>query len=253
MLHSPNQMSNKVKPYGKAGKSKKEEVEEMFDSIAPRYDFLNRLLSLGIDRSWRRKAVNYIGEIKPKIVLDVATGTGDFAFEALRFSPEKIIGYDISEKMLSYGKQKAVATGTAHIIHFVKGDSEKINFEDNKFDAVTVGFGVRNFEYLEQGLAEIYRVLKPGGRLAILEVSLPTNTFVRFFYDIYFSYVLPVIGRILSRDLRAYTYLPESVKAFPQGNAFVQILQNIGFSNVQWTPLTLGTCALYTAEKKSVF
>lgn len=224
----------------------------MFDNIAHRYDFLNRLLSLGIDRSWRKKAVKFIGEIKPKIVLDVATGTGDFAFETLSISPEKIIGYDISEGMLSYGRQKAAATGTAHIVEFVKGDSEKINFEDNKFDAITVGFGVRNFEYLEEGLAEIFRVLKPGGRLAILEVSLPTNAFVRFFYDLYFSYVLPFVGRIFSRDVRAYTYLPESVKAFPQGNAFVQILQNTGFANVQWKPLTLGTCALYTAEKQSV-
>jgi demethylmenaquinone methyltransferase/2-methoxy-6-polyprenyl-1,4-benzoquinol methylase len=245
-------MPNKVTPYGKQGKSKKEEVEEMFDNIAHRYDFLNRLLSLGIDRSWRKKAVKFIGEIKPKIVLDVATGTGDFAFETLSIAPEKVIGYDISEGMLSYGRQKAAATGTAHIVEFVKGDSEKINFEDNKFDAITVGFGVRNFEYLEEGLAEIFRVLKPGGRLAILEVSLPTNAFVRFFYDLYFSYVLPLVGRIFSRDVRAYTYLPESVKAFPQGNAFVQILQNAGFAHVHWKPLTLGTCALYTAEKQSV-
>lgn len=242
-------MQTKVTPYGNTTKTKKEEVEEMFDNIAHRYDFLNRLLSLGIDRSWRKKAVAYIGEIKPKQILDVASGTGDFAFDALRIQPEKIIGYDISDGMLKYGREKAQKMGVSNIVEFVKGDSEKILFEDNKFDAITVGFGVRNFEYLEDGLSEIYRVLKPGGRLAILEISLPTNTFVRFFYDIYFSHILPFVGRIFSRDVRAYTYLPESVKAFPQGLAFVQILNTTGFKNVEWKALTLGTCALYTAEK----
>lgn len=242
-------MPQKVTPYGDTSKTKKEEVEEMFDNIAHRYDFLNRLLSLGIDRSWRKKAVKYIGENKPKTILDVATGTGDFAFEALSLAPEKIIGYDLSEGMMKYGREKAVASGTSHIVEFVKGDSEKMPFENNKFDAVTVGFGVRNFEYLEEGLSEIYRVLKPRGRLAILEISLPTNPLVRFGYDIYFSHILPLIGRVFSRDVRAYTYLPESVKAFPQGTVFTQILSNTGFTNVQWEPLTLGTCAFYMAEK----
>lgn len=244
-------MPQKVTPYGDTSKTKKEEVEEMFDNIAHRYDFLNRLLSLGIDRSWRKKAVKYIGENKPKTILDVATGTGDFAFEALSLAPEKIIGYDLSEGMMKYGREKAVASGTSHIVEFVKGDSEKMPFENNKFDAVTVGFGVRNFEYLEEGLSEIYRVLKPRGRLAILEISLPTNPLVRFGYDIYFSHILPLIGRVFSRDVRAYTYLPESVKAFPQGTVFTQILSNTGFTNVQWKPLTLGTCTFYMAEKGS--
>ncbi|MCS6820073.1 MAG: bifunctional demethylmenaquinone methyltransferase/2-methoxy-6-polyprenyl-1,4-benzoquinol methylase UbiE [Chitinophagales bacterium] len=242
-------MKHQVTPYGLKDKSKKEQVEQMFDNIAPRYDFLNHLLSLGIDKKWRKKAVDYINEIKPATVLDVATGTGDFALEVVRTGASTIIGYDLSENMLAYGRQKVSRAGLSNVIRFIKGDSENMPFPDNNFDAVTVGFGVRNFEYLERGLAEIFRVLRPGGRLAILEVSLPRNPLIRMFYNLYFSYVLPLIGRIFSRDVRAYTYLPESVKAFPQGVAFVQILQAAGFVHVKWEPLTFGTCALYTAEK----
>lgn len=221
----------------------------MFDNIAHRYDLLNRILSLGIDITWRKKAVKYLSSIEPKTILDVATGTGDFAFEALSLKPEKVTGYDISEGMMKYGREKAKQGGVSHIVEFVKGDSEQMPFADNSFDAITVGFGVRNFENLETGLKEMYRVLKPGGKVAILEISQPPNAIIRALYGLYFSRILPVIGRMFSKDVRAYTYLPESVKAFPEGLAFVKILGNIGFRNVQWKPLTFGACAFYMMEK----
>jgi demethylmenaquinone methyltransferase/2-methoxy-6-polyprenyl-1,4-benzoquinol methylase len=242
-------MSKIVTPYNDANRSKKEQVEEMFDNIAHRYDFLNRLLSLGIDISWRKKAVKYIGQIKPKVILDLATGTGDFAIEALTLKPEKIIGYDISDGMMNYGREKAKQQNVTDILSFVQGDSEKMPFEDNKFDAITVGFGVRNFEHLEVGLAEMYRVLKPSGRVAILEISKPHNVFMKQIFGIYFKYILPIVGKLFSKDARAYTYLPESVSVFPEGENFVGILTNIGFKNVEWHPLTLGICAFYSCEK----
>lgn len=221
----------------------------MFDNIAHRYDFLNRLLSLGIDRTWRKKAVNYLSAIQPKQILDVATGTGDFAFEALVLDPQKVTGYDISEGMMQYGRQKAASMNEANRVEFIKGESENMPFGDHTFDAITVGFGVRNFENLQQGLREMHRVLKPGGRVAILEISQPPNTIIRQLYGLYFHHVLPFVGRLFSRDVRAYTYLPESVKAFPEGLEFVKILENIGFRNVKWQPLTFGSCAFYSMEK----
>jgi demethylmenaquinone methyltransferase / 2-methoxy-6-polyprenyl-1,4-benzoquinol methylase len=242
-------MGNVVTPYKDSDRSKKEQVAEMFDNIARRYDFLNHLLSMGIDITWRKKAIQYIGEIKPRAILDLATGTGDFAFEALSLNPEKITGYDISEGMMKYGRQKAEKLNAAAIVSFVQGDSEQMVFADNTFDAITVGFGVRNFENLETGLREMHRVLKPGGRVAILEASQPHNAIIRAVYSLYFNYIVPRIGRLFSKDVRAYTYLPESVRAFPQGFDFVKILENIGFRNVKWQPLTLGVCAFYTMEK----
>ena len=240
-----------VTPYQDSGRSKKEQVEEMFDNIAHRYDFLNHLLSLGIDISWRKKAVKYIGGIVPKKILDVASGTGDFAFESLRLNPEKIIACDISEGMMKYGREKAEKLRVSGKIEFVRADSEKLPFDTASFDAVTVGFGVRNFEHLEIGLSEIYRVLKPGGRVAILEASQPSNTIIRGLYGLYFNYIVPLVGRLFSKDARAYNYLPESVRAFPQGFEFIKILGNIGFVNAQWQALTFGTCALYTLEKSN--
>lgn len=242
-------MAEVVTPYGAKDRTKKEQVEEMFDNIAGRYDFLNRLLSLGIDITWRKKAVRFLVPAQPMQLLDVATGTGDFAFELLSLSPKKIIGYDLSAQMIAVGEKKAKEKKVNEIVTFVKGDSENMPFESNSFDAITVGFGVRNFENLEKGLSEMHRVLKNGGKVAILEISRPHNAIVRTIYDIYFRYILPVVGKLFSKDVRAYNYLPESVVAFPQGIDFVAILDKIGFKNAQWQPLTLGTCALYTCEK----
>lgn len=241
-------MSNIVTPYNDT-RSKKEQVEEMFDNIAHRYDFLNHLLTLGIDITWRRKAVKFIGSIRPKRILDVASGTGDFAFEALTLHPEKVIGFDLSEGMMNYGREKAKKQQVADVVEFVKGDSEKMPFADNSFDAITVGFGVRNFENLNEGLKEMFRVTRKGGKIAILEASMPQNAIIRAVYSLYFGKIVPVIGKLFSKDARAYNYLPESVKAFPEGLEFVKILENIGFRNIEWEPLTFGACAFYKMEK----
>lgn len=241
-------MSQIVTPYD-TERSKKEQVEEMFDNIAYRYDFLNHLLTFGIDIIWRKKAIKSLQSIRPKRILDVATGTGDFAMEALSLKPEKIVGFDLSEGMMRYGKEKANKMGVLNIVEFVKGDSEQMPFADNSFDAITVGFGVRNFENLEAGLREIHRVLRPGGRAAVLEASMPRNAIIRALYSLYFGKIVPLIGKTISKDARAYSYLPESVKAFPEGLEFVQILENIGFRNVQYAPLTFGACAFYQMEK----
>jgi demethylmenaquinone methyltransferase/2-methoxy-6-polyprenyl-1,4-benzoquinol methylase len=202
-----------------------------------------------MDRIWRKRAVRYIGEIKPQIVADIATGTGDFAMEILKINPQKIVGIDLSEDMLKYARIKAQEKGFNDVIQYVKGDSEKLLFDTDTFDAMTVGFGVRNYQDLEQGLKEMNRVLKHNGRLVILEVSKPTNFFVKIFFNFYFHYVCPFIGRLFSKDSRAYTYLPESVAAFPSGQKFTSILEKTGFKNVTWKPLTFGICAMYTAEK----
>lgn len=221
----------------------------MFDNIAHRYDFLNHLLSLGIDNQWRKKAIRSIKSIHPKRILDIATGTGDLAFEARRQMPEvQIIGLDLSEGMLSKAREKALERKLANM-EFVKGDSENLHFDDTNFDAVSVAFGVRNFENLEAGLKEIYRVLKPGGRLAVLEFSKPKAFPVKQIFNFYFKNILPATGRMISKDARAYEYLPESVQAFPEGKDFVTILEKTGFKACKNQPLTFGICSLYTAEK----
>jgi demethylmenaquinone methyltransferase/2-methoxy-6-polyprenyl-1,4-benzoquinol methylase len=242
-------MAKLVTPYNDQQRTKKEQVEQMFDNIAPTYDFLNHFLSAGIDRSWRRKAVDSIAPVSPQTILDLATGTGDFAVESLRLHPARIIGGDISDLMMNVGRQKAQKLGASEILEFMRVDSENMPFEDNKFDAITVGFGVRNFENLERGLREMYRVLRPGGRVAILEVARPKRFPMRQVYSIYFQYIVPSIGRLFSKDIRAYTYLPESVRAFPEGDDFVAILTQVGFCRVRYRPLTFGICAFYTCEK----
>ncbi|MCC6727293.1 MAG: bifunctional demethylmenaquinone methyltransferase/2-methoxy-6-polyprenyl-1,4-benzoquinol methylase UbiE [Saprospiraceae bacterium] len=238
-----------VKPYHEEG-SKKAQVSQMFDNVAPWYDFLNHFLSLGIDISWRKKTIAALKDIKPQTILDVATGTGDLAIEAVRqLSPQKVTGIDISNEMLDVGRVKLSKRNLSPIVELLSGDSEKIAFPDNSFDAVTVAFGVRNFENLEAGLKEMLRVLKPGGKVAILEFSMPTLFPFKQFYHFYFKHILPVIGRITSKDPKAYGYLYESVQAFPDGKRFVEKLTNLGYQSATATPFTLGICTLYIGKK----
>ncbi len=238
-----------VVPYSGENTSKKEQVAKMFNNISRRYDFLNHFLSLGIDRGWRKKAINYLRPLSPRNILDVATGTGDFALQAMVLKPEKIIGVDISEGMLDVGRRKVLEKGLQHVVELRSGDSENLPFEANSFDAVTVGFGVRNFENLERGLTEIHRVLKPGGMAVILEFSRPRATPFKQLYRFYFKFILPKIGRIVSSDKAAYTYLPESVEAFPDGEDFLHILQNVGFKNTQCRTLTFSISSIYIGAK----
>lgn len=235
-----------VTPYNKE-QSKKEQVEKMFDNIAHRYDFLNHFLSLGIDNWWRKVAINKLKNTAPKSVLDIATGTGDVAFEVYkRLKPETLIGVDLSEGMLGFAREKAAKRGLEKNISFVKGDSENLQWQNNSFDAAIVSFGVRNFENLQKGMDEIYRVLKPGGKLVVLEFSKPKKFPVKQLYNFYFSYILPLWGKMISKDQSAYTYLPESVKAFPEGDEFCRIMQRTGFTAVDIKPLTFGICTVYS-------
>jgi demethylmenaquinone methyltransferase/2-methoxy-6-polyprenyl-1,4-benzoquinol methylase len=238
-----------VVPYKEEKISKKEQVAKMFDNISNRYDFLNHFLSLGIDRAWRKKAIRLLKPHAPKIMLDVATGTGDFAIQALELQPHKIIGVDISEGMLEVGRKKIAERKLNDKIELKNGDSENLPFSDNNFDAVTVGFGVRNFENLVKGLSEIYRVMKPGATLVVLEFSRPRRFPFKQIYNFYFKAILPRIGRAVSHDKAAYTYLPESVEAFPDGDNFTNILKDIGFKNTACKPLTFGISSIYTAQK----
>jgi ubiquinone/menaquinone biosynthesis methyltransferases len=238
-----------IKPYYSEG-SKKDEVAQMFNNIAHRYDFLNHFLSLGIDKIWRKITIRELKAVQPKKILDIATGTGDLALAALVLRPEQIVGIDISEGMLAKGREKIEKAGKSHIIRFEQGDSEQIHFPDNTFDAAMVAFGVRNFENLQQGLNEINRVLAPGGKVAVLEFSKPRNFFIKLIYNFYFLHILPFWGRLFSKDSRAYTYLPESVNAFPDGGKFLQHLDKAGFTNMKARQLTFGIASLYTGIKK---
>jgi demethylmenaquinone methyltransferase/2-methoxy-6-polyprenyl-1,4-benzoquinol methylase len=242
-------MSQVVTPYGAQAGSKKEQVARMFDAIAPRYDFLNHALSMGIDILWRRAAVNKIKTINPKIILDIATGTGDFAVEAARLGPDKIIGLDISEGMLALGRDKMKKKGLDGLIEMRLGDSEHLDLPTGYADAITVGFGVRNFENLERGLAEMLRVLRPGGMAVILEPAVPTVFPFKQLFMLYFTKILPLLGRLVSKDSSAYTYLPQSVRAFPHGADFVAICKRVGYTTAQFKPLTLGICAMYVLQK----
>lgn len=237
-----------VTPYNKSN-SKKEQVAEMFDNIAGNYDFLNHFLSLGIDITWRKKAIKILKEDKPQHIVDIATGTGDFALEALALNPKRITGIDISAKMLEVGRKKMKRKKVDNIVEMKLGDSENLPLKDNEVDAITVSFGVRNFENLEKGLSEMLRILKPGAKSVIIEFSKPEKFPIKQLYNFYFLKILPNLGRLISKDPRAYTYLPESVNAFPYGKQFTQIMERLGYKNVKAVPLTFGIASIYVGEK----
>lgn len=238
----------KVKPYGQKGK-KVEQVERMFDHIAPAYDRLNHLMSLGIDRSWRRTALKWLRPFRPQQVMDVATGTGDFALLACRLlQPQSLVGTDISEGMMQVARQKVQEAGLGDRIRFRREDCEALTFADDSFDAVTVAFGIRNFEHLDRGLREMCRVLRPGGHLVILELSTPDRFPMKQLYRLY-ARLIPLMGRLVSHDRSAYTYLPESIRAFPQGEVMSESIRRAGFAEVRFRRLTFGVCTLYMATK----
>lgn len=242
-------MSKMIKPYKNSSKGKKEQVATMFDNISANYDGLNRVISFGIDISWRKKVVQLVSKNNPKQILDIATGTGDLAIMMSQLNPDKIIGLDISSGMLDVGKRKIANVNLSDKIDMVVGDSENMPFDDNTFDAITVSFGVRNFANLDKGLTEIKRVLKPGGTFVVLETSNPTKFPFKQGYKFYTTYILPFIGKIFSRDKAAYSYLCESANIFPFGEAFNNILQKNGFINTEYRPVTFGVATIYSATK----
>ena len=237
-----------IKPYnGEGGKAK--QVEEMFDSIAPAYDFMNRAMTLGIDRWWRRVAVRMVGKTHPQHILDVATGTGDFAIDLYRkLQPQQVIGIDLSQGMLDVAQEKIARRGLSDAITVQQGDCLALPFEDGSFDAVTVAFGVRNFEHLLQGYKEMHRVLEPDGTLCVVELSTPRNRVVRWFYDLYTLHIIPWMGSLKSGDRSAYRYLPQSIAAVPQGDDMLAIMREAGFTNCKVKRLTLGTCSIYVGN-----
>lgn len=242
-------MNKDIKPYKELGSSKKKQVAEMFDNISSRYDFLNHLLSLSIDKGWRNKVVKMVQRDKPGQILDVATGTADLAIAMARIHPEHIKGIDISNGMLEVGRKKVKRKGLTELISLEQADSENLPYGDASFDAITVAFGVRNFEDLEKGLREIHRVLRPGGRLLILEFSQPQAFPFKQIYNFYFRYILPTLGKMVSQDSSAYSYLPESVGAFPFGNRMTSILENCEFRDNKFQPVTFGIATIYDSLK----
>lgn len=239
----------KTKPYKDSTLGKKEQVTQMFDTISGEYDELNRVISFGIDVKWRKKVVEIIATNNPETILDIATGTGDLAIHLAQTKATKIIGLDISSGMLEIGKKKIKKKSLESKIEMLIGDSENMPFTDDRFDAITVAFGVRNFESLKNGLKEIFRVLKPGGTFVILETSVPTKPFFKQGYNMYSRYILPLIGRLFSKDKNAYNYLSESASVFPYGEALNNILREIGFINVEDFPQTFGVATIYKSSK----
>lgn len=238
-----------IKPYGKEGEKGKL-VEEMFDNIAPTYDTLNHRLSWDIDKGWRKKAIRQLLPFQPKTILDIATGTGDFAIlSAKELRPQRMIGIDISEGMMKIGQKKVEAEGLQHIVSFKKDDCTHLSFDDNSFDAVTAAFGIRNFQNLDQGLSEMYRVLRPNGHLSIVELTTPVSFSMKQLFKLYSHTMLPVYGKLISKDTSAYSYLTKTIEAFPQGEVMLDILRKAGFKNASFKRLTFGICTMYFATK----
>jgi len=242
-------MSKKVTPYKDSKLTKKKQVEQMFDNISGSYDGLNRVISLGTDVKWRKKVVAKVAATNPVSVLDIATGTGDLIMQMQPTGAKRLVGLDLSEGMLKVGRKKISDKGLGSKIEMIQGDSENLPFEENSFEAITVAFGVRNFENLEKGLSEIYRVLKPGGIFVVLETSVPTKFPYKQGYRLYSNLILPVVGKVFSKDKDAYSYLSKSAASFPYGPAFNNILQKIGFIDVEDLPQTFGVSTIYTASK----
>ncbi len=238
-----------VVPYKNSGDSKKKQVAEMFDNISAKYDLLNHLLSFNIDKAWRNKSIRLLKPVTPKTILDVATGTADFAIAARKLKPQKIVGVDISSGMLEVGKKKVVKKGLQNLVELVQADSENLPFEERSFDAAICAFGVRNFENLEKGLEEIFRVLNDNGVCLVLEFSMPPKFPFKQLYNFYFKYILPKIGRVVSKDISAYSYLPDSVHAFPYGKQFMDVLEKAGFKETKQFPVTFGVATIYMATK----
>ncbi len=239
-----------VTPYNDSTSAKTEQVRQMFDSIAPAYDFMNRAMTMGIDIWWRRLAVKRLKRIRPTSILDVATGTGDFAIQLHNtLHPQHITGVDLSQGMLDEAVRKVKQKGLDGAITFEQGDCMALRMKDETFDAVTVAFGVRNFEHLQQGYREMARVLKPGGMLCVLELSTPTHPLIRWFYDLYTLHIIPWLGSLKSGDKSAYRYLPQSIAAVPQGDDMLQLMRNAGLREATFKRLTLGVCTIYIGVK----
>ena len=241
--------AEKINPYDNE-RSKTQQVKEMFDSIAPAYDFMNRMMTFGIDKLWRARAVKMLRRHSPRLILDVATGTGDLALLLHRkLNPHQLTGIDLSPNMIARAQAKAVDAGIAHKVSFMTGDCLALPFGAETFDCITVAYGVRNFEHLDRGLREINRVLRPGGMLAVIELSTPQSPFIRPFYRLYTRTLIPLAGRLKSHDVRAYSYLPESIAAVPQRSAMTSLIEQAGFRDAHYRQMTFGTCTMYTAFK----
>lgn len=242
-------MSEQINPYKDSNLGKKQQVEQMFDTISGNYDSLNRMISLGTDQGWRRNVLKMVSNTNPESILDIATGTGDLAILLAKSNAKRIVGLDLSAGMLEVGKAKIKALNLEQTIEMIQGDSENLPFQDNTFDAITVAFGVRNFENLEKGLSEIARVLKPNGIFVILETSVPTKFPFKQGYNFYMKTLMPLIGKMFSKDKKAYEYLSESAQNFPYGEQLNAILRKVGFKNVKHSPQTMGVATIYSASK----